>query len=344
MSELWLDAKYLNLMSFRLRNFKRVQNKWNFSCPFCGDSKKDKSKARGYVYPRKGKLRYHCHNCNVPGIDVPKLLKHEDPSLYSEYLKERLVANPPEKSEVQIFADKMKPPEFVKTTQLKTLTKISKFAPESGVRKWINARRIPPEYHYKLYIAKNFKQWTNTCIAGKFEEPIKNDEPRLIIPLIDFDGKTLVGFQGRSFKKDAAMRYITIMLTEDRPKLYGLDTVDRTQRIFAVEGPIDSMFLPNAIASCGSDITTNFSEVSSDPAQFVVVYDNEPRNKETVVKMEKALDKGLRVCIWPESMEQKDINDMVLAGYTPDKIVEIIEENTYSGIEGKLKLTMWKRV
>lgn len=348
MSLMWLDAKYLSMLSFRLRNFKRKNtNNWNFSCPFCGDSKTDRRKARGYVYPVKGKLRFYCHNCNVPGIDIPKLLKHEDPNLYDEYIREKLVADPerkPErtKSEVQIFAEKMKTPQFVKQSPLKQLKKVSQYKPDSVIKQWVERRKIPSKYHFKLFVCKEFKHWVNSFIPGKFEN-VDNDEPRLIIPFLDKEGN-MFGFQGRSFRKNTPLRYITIMLDESKSKLFGLDTLDERQPIYVVEGPIDSMFLPNCIASAGSDVTSNLDTISTDKSKFIIVYDNEPRNKEIVKKIEKSIEAGYPTCIWPDNIEFKDINDMILGGYKQRKIVEIITDNTLTGLEAKLRFATWKKV
>jgi hypothetical protein len=177
-------------------------------------------------------------------------------------------------------------------------------------------------------------------IPDKFED-VEKDEPRLIIPFLDKD-KNLFGFQGRSFRS-TGIRYITIMLNEDQPKIFGLDTMDTSKDIYVVEGPIDSLFLPNAIASAGGDLISPLQQLDVQKEGFVIVYDNEPRNKETVKKIEKAIDSGYRVCIWPTALEQKDINDMVLAGYTKEKVKDIIDECTYSGATGKLHLAIWRK-
>ena len=352
MNLVWLDQKYLSMLSFRLRNFKRKgNNQWNFSCPFCGDSQKDTRKARGYVYENKGRLRFYCHNCNVPGIDIPKLLKHEDMGLFDEYIKEKLVATAEdrperEKSDVELFAEKMKPPVFVKGSPLKHLKKISLFKPSSAVKLWVDGRRLPADSHYRLFFCKEFKHWVNEhCIPSKFnEDSLTRDEPRLIIPFIDREGN-LFGFQGRSFKKEAKVRYITIMLDEQKPKIFGLDKLDLSQTpIYVVEGPLDSLFLPNCIASAGSDLITNLYTLGLDRSVFTIVYDNEPRNKEIVKKYEKAIHQDYNVCIWPEDIEHKDINDMILAGVSQQKIVDIINENTYTGLEAKLKFQQWKKI
>lgn len=349
MSYQWLDAKYISLLSFRLRNFKRKGNdQWNFSCPFCGDSKTDKRKARGYVFYRKGKYRYFCHNCSVPGIDVPKLVKYVDPGMYDEYVREKVMSDPEEarKSDLQAFVDKMKPPVFMTSSPLKHLKKISLFKPDSAVKLWVDSRKIPPESHYRLFFCKQFKHWVNEhCIPGKFDaDSLTRDEPRLVIPFLDKQGN-MFGFQGRSFAKNAKLRYITIMMDEDSPKLFGVDKVDEsTKPIYVVEGPLDSLFLPNCVASAGSDLTSNIHRVSTNKSDFIICYDNEPRNTEIVKKYSKAIDQGYTVCIWPEGIEQKDINDMVLAGMSSEKVVDTINKNSYSGLEAKLKFASWKKI
>ena len=336
---LWLDHKYINLLSSRLERFARVNaNTYKFRCPICGDSQKDPRKTRGYVYMRKGMLKFFCHNCNA-SMGLPWFIKTLDPTLYTEYLKERMVENG-HKEETQEFVDKMKTPVFVKTTGLKDLQKVSQLRPEHPVKEYVVKRQIPSDTHYKLFLTKSFKAWVNTMLPGKFED-VEKDEPRLIIPFLDKD-KNLFGFQGRSFRK-TGIRYITIMLNEDQPKVFGLDTMDDSKDIYVVEGPIDSLFLPNAIASAGGDLISPLQQLDVQKERFVVVYDNEPRNKETIKKIDKAIDSGYRVCIWPSSMQEKDINDMVLAGYTTEKVKEIIDDCTYSGPTARLHFALWRK-
>lgn len=338
---LWLDHKYINLMSSRLERFSRVNaNTYKFRCPICGDSQKDTRKTRGYVYMRKGTLKFFCHNCNA-SMGLPWFIKTQDPTLYAEYLKDRMLEQG-HKDETQEFVDKMKTPVFVKTTGLKDLKKVSQLKAEHPVKLYIQNRMIPSDTHHKLFLVMKFKEWVNTMIPDKFDEDaLKNDEPRLIIPFLDKD-KKLFGFQGRSFKK-TGVRYITIILDDEQPKIFGLDTMDPSKDIYVVEGPIDSLFLPNGIASAGGDLITPLQQLDVQKHKFVVVYDNEPRNKHTVKHIEKAIDSGYRVCIWSTAMEQKDINDMVLAGYTIDKVKEIIDECTYSGPTAKLHLAIWRK-
>ena len=338
---LWLDHKYINLMSSRLERFSRVNaNTYKFRCPICGDSQKDTRKTRGYVYMRKGTLKFFCHNCNA-SMGLPWFIKTQDPALYAEYLKDRMLENG-HRNETQEFVDKMKKPVFVKTTGLKDLKKVSQLKPDHPVKLYIQNRLIPADTQHKLFLVSKFKEWVNTMLPDKFdEESLKSDEPRLIIPFLD-ENKNLFGFQGRSFKKDG-VRYITIILDDEKPKIFGLDTMDPNKDIYVVEGPIDSLFLPNGIASAGGDLITPLQFLDVQNTQFVVVYDNEPRNKHTVKHIEKAIDSGYRVCIWPTSIQHKDINDMVLAGYTPEQVKGIIDECTYSGPTAKLHFALWRK-
>ena len=67
---------------------KKGDNLWNFRCPYCGDSQKSRTKARGYVFRKKNDLFYKCHNCGV-GATLPNLIKHVDSKTYDDYILER---------------------------------------------------------------------------------------------------------------------------------------------------------------------------------------------------------------------------------------------------------------
>lgn len=341
----WLDTKYVNLLSPRLDRFKRVQGNFNFRCPICGDSTKNKSKARGWILSSGDKARFYCHNCNA-SLSLPKFIKTLDPTLYYEYVKDTIMektgevkrpANPTHE-----FANKMKTPTFVKTTNLRTVSKISQLRPDHPVKLYVEKRQIPTKQHYKLFYAPKFKAFVNKIMPGKFEDT-EYDEPRLIIPFLD-EEKNMFGFQGRSFRKNADPKYITIMLDESKPKLFGLDDIDPAKTVYIFEGPIDAMFIPNSLASAGGRIDSNLSLTFLTKQNIVIVYDNEPRNKETVQKMESAIDQGYKICIWPDSIKEKDVNDMIMGGVNEHQVKLVIDDNTFSGLSAKLRLATWKKI
>lgn len=338
----WIDQKYIGLLSNRVQLFKRVNSTtYNFRCPLCGDSKTNKYKTRGYIVekPVVGTL-YYCHNCHE-SISLLNFLRRVDPTLAEEYKRDKFIdkniENKEPKEEVRDIS-KVTVPTFMKgDSPLKSIKKISQLSPEHPAKKYVQKRGIPANVHYKLFYAPKFKEWVNTIIPEKFKP--ENDEPRLIIPFLDQDGN-LFGFQGRSFRKDG-IRYITIMIDESKPKVFGLDTVDPAGKVFVVEGPIDSMFLPNCIAMAGSSVKLEDVFPNKPRNEIVVVMDNEPRNKDIVNTIDKYIDEGYSVCIWPEEVHQKDINDMVLEGLDPEWI---ILQNTRSGLIAKAALTQWKKI
>ena len=337
---MWIEQKYVTLLSSRLRNFKKIkQDLWNFSCPICGDSKKNLRAARGYIYNVKGKLRYHCHNCGIT-LTVQQLIKEIDSTLYLELRKEIYLENKPEVKE-EIF--EMKKPIFIKKTVLNSLQKIADLPDDHYVKQYVVNRQIPNKFLFKLYFAPKFKEFVNSVFPDKLGESAP-EEPRLIIPIISSDDKTLVGFQGRSFDPKDTIRYMTIMLDETQPRIYGLDGLDVDKRVVVTEGPIDSMFIPNAIATAGGDIKRELQLTNIPKKNIVICYDAEGRNPYTVKKIASSIASGYNVVIFPESIEQHDINDMILAGYTSDQISKLIDENTYSGLQATLKLNMWKKI
>jgi hypothetical protein len=235
-----------------------------------------------------------------------------------------------------------KKPAFEHPTYMKAgspllkLKKISQLEHNHPAKEYVESRMIPTKFHSKLFYCSKFAAWTNCMIPGKLNA--EKDTPRLIIPFLDKDGQ-LFGYQGRSFNPNDKIRYITIML-EDRLKTFGLDTLDQTKQFFIVEGPIDSMFLPNAIAMAGADM--NNKEFLNDNA--VYVYDNEPRNPDIVKRMGKVLERGDALCIWPQDMQYKDINDMIIAGITQKELLAIVQNNIYKGLAGLMKYNEWKKI
>ena len=330
----YVDLKYINILSVRLEQFKQKgKNLFNFRCPYCGDSQKDKTKARGYLYAVKNDMFYKCHNCGL-GTNMPNFIKDRDQKLYSEYCLEKFKKKP-KKEEVD-FKPKFDKVEF---DDLNLGMKISDLKDTHPAKKFVLDRKIPRDKLDLLYCCNRFMTLVNRVKPGTFKDVTK-DYPRLIIPFYDESGK-LFAFQGRAFGKEQP-KYITIKLDESKQKVYGLERVNFLQPIKVVEGPLDSLFLDNCLASAGADLKNVKKSLPED--QITYIYDNEPRNREIIKHMYSVIDKGYSLVIWPDDLKHKDINDMIISGLTSEQITDIIHNNTFSGLAATAKLDFYKRV
>ena len=327
-----IDKFYANRLSARLDKFKNLRDGvYNFRCPYCGDSQKYKNKSRGYLFTMKSGLVYKCHNCGV-GRSFGNFLKEQAPELYDEYVMERYKAGLTGKGRNVADPDfKISKPKFKKKGELVSCSELNNEHPAIG---YLKGRQIPEEHFGNLFYTDKFCTWVNTQ-KPTFKD-VKKDHPRIIIPFIDQQGEWF-GFQGRSLNPDDKLRYITIMLDESKIKTFGLNRINFDKTVYITEGPFDSLYIDNAIAMAGADIDWNLLTGK----EVVFVYDNERRNKQIIDRISKAIDKGYEVVIWPSNLEEKDLNDMYMAGHDVQSLVEF---NTYQGLEAQVKLSEWKKV
>ena len=320
----FVDVKYINEISHRLSKFKKVKNNlYNFRCPICGDSQKHRNKARGFLYGIKANVNFKCHNCGA-SMSFNNFLKQIDTTVHKQYILEKFKdGNTGKNFVIEEPKFEFEAPKFKPKLNLPTADA------NPAAKEYLERRKLNPT---KFYYTDRFRQWTNTQ-KWTFDD-VTYDEPRIIIPLVYMN--TIIGFQGRSLGPNK-VKYITVMLNEEAPKIYGLDTISKKSPVYVVEGPFDSCFLSNSVALCGSDGDVACLEGSS----IVFVYDNEPRNREIVARVERCIERGDRTVIWPSNIREKDINDMILSGHDVQKV---IESNTYDGLEAKLKFTTWKRI
>ena len=320
----FVDVKYINLISSRFQKFKRVKNNlYNFRCPICGDSQTNKNKARGYLYQIKNNTNYKCHNCGI-NVSFNNFLKQIDTQIHKQYIFEKFKeGNTGKNFTTQAPVLKFEAPKF------KPKLDLPKASENPVAKAYLENRKLNPDNYY---YTEKFKEWTNS-LRPTFDN-VSKDESRIIIPL--FHQNILVGFQGRALGP-SKVKYITIMLTDDAPKIYGLDKVQKNKSVYITEGPFDSTFISNSIALCGSDGDVDKWGISNP----VWIYDNEPRNREILSRISRVIEMGQKVVIWPSTIKEKDINDMVLSGLD---VQSVIESNTYSGLEAKLKFTTWKKI
>lgn len=326
----FIDVKYINLISARFQNFKRVKdNLYNFRCPLCGDSKKNKNKARGYLYQVKNNTNYKCHNCGA-NVSFNNFLKQIDVSLHKQYTFEKYKDGHTGKNfVVESPEDNFKFSPSFETREKKDKLNIPKASENVEAKKYLEQRKLNPDNYYYV---ENFKEWTNS-LKPTFDK-IYKDEPRIIIPL--FYKNKFIGYQGRAIGPNK-IKYITIIFDDNSPKIYGLDRIQKDKIVYVTEGPFDSDFLDNSVALCGADGDVTKWGIKN----YVLIFDNEPRNEEILNRISKAIDNGQKVVIWPSSIHDKDINDMILSGHDVKSMIKL---NTYSGLEAKLKFTFWKKI
>jgi len=334
---IFIDRTFLLRLSPKLTRFTRKKDDlYQFRCPLCGDSFKDKTKCRGFIYRKSNDYFYMCHNCGV-STTFYNFLKQVDPNLVKEYALERYKDTSPNivEKKKETLVIKSAVPKFKKTLPI---PKISSLPDDHYAKIYVKNRLIPEAYWSELYYADDYKKFVN--VDMKIEKSLYDNDKRLVIPFYDKDNK-LIGFQGRTLS-DSKMRYITIKLDENSPKAFGLNKIDEDDLIYVVEGPIDSLFLKNSIAITSSNL--EYAEELFDKTKIVLVFDNEPRNKEILKLINHAIDNHFSVCIWPEMIVEKDINDMILSGFSKDDIQDIVEKNTFVNLRAKMEFINWKKL
>ena len=336
---LYIDQKYAQLVGARLERFKRKSDKlWTFRCPLCGDSKKNKTKTRGYFYTKKNNIFFMCHNCHA-SHSLGTFLKQISQPLYREYLLERYKNESHPNTPKPDFEWARGLPTFKPQPTAFKIPSVASLDDDHIAKIFLKKRKIPLDRWKDLYYADCFRTFIMGLFPDHDSSRLYREEPRLVIPFYD-EKKNLLGVQGRALS-NSAVKYITLKANEDARKVFGLDTVDLTKPIYVVEGPFDSMFLPNSLATMDASLYSIISIVGSH--DYIFVGDNEPRNSGVTGVVKKLIDLKQNVVIWPNDLPHKDINDMILAGMSQDDILQVIKTHTYSDLHAKLEFERWRK-
>lgn len=343
---LYLDTKYLRLIANRLPGFKQINNDtYCCRCVICGDSKKDSSKTRMYFFVRGNKICVYCHNCGYSSLFI-YFLKNFDSGLYKQYLFEVLRDRDLQKAvddettnnaALNNLRSTRTIAQTVNDNTFKDAIRVDKLADDHPCKQYVISRHIPVDKFSLLYYTDDFKSFTNNLVPGKFAST-RYKEQRLIIPYFDQNGECF-GFQGRALDSTNPIRYISIKINENVPLVYGLDRVDFSKQIYCTEGPIDSLFIPNCIAVSGSHYKDSIVEQLK--SNIIIVPDNERRNKAVSKQIGNMVNDNYRVCLWPDNLNFKDINEAVLNGWSTEELVQMIEQNTVQGLTGRVKFKLW---
>ena len=339
-----VEIKYIGLISHRLRNFKRKNDYvWNFSCPLCGDSKKNPLKARGYVYKKGNNLFYSCKNCGA-GTSIGKLIESMDGSLYKEYILERYKNGESGHTNVAKPTFIIPSPRFDKLDKEKVFEHAEwcdNLPDEHFCKVYLTKRQIPNNIYDKLLFTQHYKKFIDALVPNHGKKLV--DDARLIIPFYD-EYNNLIAVSGRALEtSDKTLRYITIRTNDSEEKLvYGMDRLSIHETVKIVEGPIDSLFLKNCVASGDANLLSVANKISA--VNKVLIYDNESRNKDIVKMMQDAIISDQLIVVWPDTIGAKDINEMVMSGISQDEIESIISSNTFKGLQAQVKFNMWKKI
>lgn len=345
--------KYISMISPQLDKFVwKGQRLANCRCFVCGDSQVSKTKARGYFYLSKnGNWRFKCHNCGC-NYSVSQILKHHFPEHYKSYCLERIQQKDSEKfySHQKVTTIQRKKPQinhyYESAEILFSLKSIHELPPTHIAKDYIQKRHTPSQYHKILFFTDSWGDWihkiqTGFNLAKKYDAKKLPKDPRIVIPFYDKDGN-IYRVSGRSIDPNHPMRYITCDLYENhQAKPYGIERFDVSKLGYMVEGPFDSLLLPNCIAMAGSNIPTN-----QHIKNIIFIYDNEPRNKEICKSMHDLINSGNRLVIWEPGSEisnGKDITNLMDSGKTQKEIMNIIHSRIFSGIEARLEFNNWKK-
>jgi len=332
---MWLDIKYASLLSPQLERYKVTKNNpftATFRCPLCGDSQKSKSKTRGYFYVAYQKMRMKCHNCGA-SYNFKNFLKTLDNNLFKQYTVEAFSGQSEKTPDIDMVFHKPvfeAPKDSLIDHMMDRLDTLSE---DHEAIQYVRSRGIPETQFHRLYYVEDVSKIGQ--LKEKYREKITGKESRIALPFYDRQGR-LTGLTMRAID-DHHIRYLAINIVEDVVQIYNLDAVDFSKTVICVEGPLDSLFLSNAVAVGGSAMKSARKLL---PSNTIYVFDNEPRNKEICKLIHKQIESGFTVCIWPENITEKDINEMVKADLD---VEDIIYKNSCAGLEARMKFSYWRK-
>lgn len=333
----WVDYEYAEILARYYQGYEKVRAnplKINARCPVCGDSATDEFKARFWIFDsvKKGMLLVHCFNCDYNN-SFSGFLKQQDDALYREYLLEKRKNDTSavkkvvkEEPKLDNFKTKLT---IEKLDYCERLDRLDKSHP---ILKYVEDRCIPKSAYSRLWFTGQWQELVNNVNEDTYENP--KPEYRLVIPIYNKQGK-IEAFQGRALGNQQP-KYLTIKAHDAASKVYGVDKVDESKTVFILEGPIDSLFIDNAIAITGGSLDLDEVPYKENRAW---VLDNEPRHPDTMKRLKKLIEAGEQVVMFDSvPWSGKDINEIVKNGEaTIEQVNEYINENIVSGLMAQLK-------
>lgn len=333
----------MHLVSPKCERFQRKSEYlFNCRCPLCGDSQKSKSKTRGYFYRLKDAMLYKCHNCLV-AVSMGTFLKKLDAALYKEYVFEQYTQTHdprpiPKKIAMEASAFRF---DKLRIAPIDHAERCDYLPSGHPCRRYLEDRRIPSSQWSRLFYTDDYRKVIAT-LAPQEVEKVQSDA-RLLIPYYD-EYNSLCAISGRALDTTSkTLRYVTIRIVTSTQKLvYGREQVNLSAPVLITEGPLDSLFLPNAVASGDANLLDAAKALAAET--MYLIYDNEPRNRELHSVMRKSIEQGYTVMIWPDTIRGKDINEMILNGHSVEELVTLITRHAAAGLRAHTQFAFWKKV
>lgn len=327
--------RYMMLFSSQLDSFKqKSQNLWNCRCPYCGDSKKRKSIARGYFFVKDGTILYKCHNCGTAG-SLSMLIKHFDPSLHRAMMLDSFgkVNKAPEKVLLPVESDKMSRFKSRIEKNPDGLVRVSDN--ESLYSNYLIGRDIPKTHLNRFIEIPSMKKFADSIekYAGRQFPDVKC----IGIPFIVDEIMTFI--QCRNIEDDS-LRYMTFEINPGL-KIFGFDDVDFSKRVSVLEGPFDSIFVDNAVANAGATDHSNIKAISDTGASLRFIFDRDyETNPQVMAQLVSRIKQGHDVVIFDRSFRAKDINESISNGsFDIDSLNQYLDSRTFSGLRANLELS-----
>lgn len=265
-------------------NIYKTSTTWNFKCPICGDSKKNKRKRRGYYYLKTNS--YHCFNegCHANGLNIIAAFNNISyGAVVSDYIKwSKSFKTVPLKMHEPVIPTKIVIPD--------NWTELNPICIELVTKRKVFEAPFAP---------RDWKLYYNT------------ESKRLVLPWIE-DGE-IKYYQERALYKDQVPKY---KFPYNMSKyIFGLEHVTNDlPYIYYLEGVLDSSWVLNGV-SIGSIEITEEQQIMLDTKfpmhEKVLFTDNQwvdTSSKEKIITMK---DIGQKVFLWPKQFTAKDVNDYV---------------------------------
>lgn len=329
-----LDYKYTLLISSRLVNFKEVNSDlYNFRCFYCGDSKKNAHKSRGYLFVVDGNTRYKCHNCGASET-FSSFLKDLDSSIYTQYRLEKFKNKPQKRNSYSNVITKTDIKSRMKThSSISALTPITDLPDNNDVKKFFRKRMIPEKFESVFYSCSDASGFTDSVIDF-------HDEEFLAVPYFLDNDHNFDFIQVRSVSRKV---YITLdnKNSTSKRKVWGIPHIDKSRRVFAFEAPIDATMVDNSIAMGGVMNNANLEFVRGMFDDLVVAYDADYKTNPHILRqLERLIKNDYSVVLFDRHFVWKDVNQCIMSGaWSLEKLNNYVNERVFSGLRARLEIS-----